>query len=188
MKWIILGIILLLAFILLSRIYITFQFTYKQKKQVVNLSVSLYHIRLFKKEMNIANEQESMFENVNMEKFSLQLQETIHMIQSLPTIFDLLISRLRICQLNWTTEAGTGEAAKTGMASGALWAVKGILIGFITEKGNVYQKPNIQVIPNYQRRIIQSQMDCIVSIRVGKAMYAFLKLMRLVSSKEGVFI
>lgn len=185
MIWIILGVTLVLIIILLSRIYIEFHYIYQSKQQVLRMKLSLYRVRLFKKEINLSDkEPTNSFDDLNVDNFIDKIKELIQMLHSFHSAVILLLRKINIHCLHWTTHVGTGDAATTGMAAGALWGVKGGFIGFITEKGRLYVEPDIRVIPHYEQRCLHSQIDCIVSIQIGQAIHAFLTLGKLLSSKK----
>ena len=189
MLWIIPAIILMLIVILLSKVYIEWHYTYQQKQQVIHMKIWLYHVRLFKKEINLSGKQaDNLLDHLSVDNFIDKIKGLIHVIQSFRSIVHLLLSKTDIHALTWTTHIGTGDAATTGMTSGALWGVKGVLGGLIIEKGRLCSKPDIRIIPHYERGCLHSDLDCMVSIRVGQAIHAFLKLMMLLSNKEKAYI
>lgn len=176
--WIILGVAILLVIIFLSRIYITGNYLYRQNKQRLFITISIFHIRIYKKDVNVmakGNNNVSLFNDLSLDTFTTKLKETFRVVKQSGSMANLLLNRLSIHQLKWITKGGTGEASSTGLTSGAVWAIKGALVGIVVEKSNLKCKPEIEVIPYFQYKYIESKMDCIVSIRLGQAIYAFLK-------------
>lgn len=190
MVWVISGVIFVLLFIFLSRIYIECNYVYRQKEQHLFITVSIYHIRLIKKEMNLSkiNTDTTLLNNISADRFITKIKEVIHGLKSSGSAANILLEKLRFHQFNWSTEIGAGEAGTTGIICGVLWTVKGVLMGLITNKCSLKCNPDIRVVPLFQHKYIHSKMDCIVSIRLAQAIYAFLKVMRLFSIKSKAFI
>lgn len=189
MVWIILGVVLVLSITLLSRMYIECHYIYQSKRKVLHMKLSLYHIRLFKKEINLSDKQPTNnFDDLNVDNFMGKIEGLIQVLQSFRSVVNLLLSKINIHCLHWTTHVGAGDAATTGMAAGALWGVKGGITGFVTEKGRLYGKPDVRIIPHYEQCCLHSQIDCIVSIRVGQAIHAFLTLVKSLTNKKKVYI
>lgn len=185
--WIILGFVILVVIIFLSRIYITGNYFYRQNKQRLFITISIFHIRIYKKDVDVmakSNNDVSLFNDLSLDTFTTKLKDLFQIVKQSGSMANLILNRISIHQLKWVTRGGTGEASTTGLTSGLIWTIKGALIGIMVEKSNLKCKPEIEVIPYFQNKYIESKMDCIVSIRLGQAIYAFLKGMRLFSIKE----
>src|SRR5699024_2298296 len=76
------------------------------------------------------------------------------------------------------THIGTGDASTTGIAAGGVWITKGMIVGFISQQSNLVCRPNTTVKTYFQYKYIQTNIHCIVSIRIGQAITVFLKAMR----------
>lgn len=163
---------------------------YQQKEQHLFITVSIYRIRLVNRKMNLTtiNTDATLFSNRSEGTFITKVKEVIHIVKSSGSVANLLLKKVNFHQFNWSTEGGTGEAGSTGIACGVLWTVKGVLMGLIANKSNLKCKPVIHVVPHFQHAFIHSKVDCIVSIRIAQAIYAFLKVMRLFTAKNKAFI
>lgn len=74
--------------------------------------------------------------------------------------------RVRLRQLNWRTELGFDDAAKTGQAVGAAWALKGILLNTVymtLPPGQV--PPRVQVQPSFNCVKMRHDFDCVIELR-----------------------
>lgn len=152
--------------------------------EIVSISYTV-----IQKEINLSDKQPTNnFDDLNVDNFTGKIEELIQVLQSFRSVVNLLLSKINIHCLHWTTHVGTGDAATTGMAAGALWGVKGGITGFVTEKGRLYGKPDVRIIPHYDQCCLHSQIDCIVSIRVGQAIHAFLTLVKSLTNKKKVYI
>jgi hypothetical protein len=78
----------------------------------------------------------------------------------------------------WETMMGVGDAAHTGMLTGALWTIKGGIFGLLSHYLIVKDMPRLGVIPHFQAAVIQTRLSCIFQFRIGHAMLAGLKLFK----------
>jgi Protein of unknown function (DUF2953) len=88
------------------------------------------------------------------------------------------LKKVSIKQLDWHSFVGVGDAAHTGVITGALWAFKGSLIGILSHFISLKEMPNLSVTPHFQLAIIQTQVTCIFQFRLGHAILAGLKMIK----------
>ena len=81
-------------------------------------------------------------------------------------------------RFEWHTIIGLGDAAHTGMITGAIWAIKGGIIGLISHYIKLKEMPKITVTPHFQAAVIQTEFTCIFQFRIGYAILAGLKLIK----------
>lgn len=93
-------------------------------------------------------------------------------------ILTTMLNKITIQELNWKTHIGTGDASTTGLVTGGVWMIKGGLLGVFYELSNFDCKPNLAITPHFQQRGLFSEVDCIVTIRLGKAIYTALYIIR----------
>lgn len=77
-----------------------------------------------------------------------------------------LTARVRLRRLNWRTELGFDDAAQTGQAVGAAWALKGMLLSAVymtLSPGQV--SPRVQVQPDFNRAKLYLDLDCVIELR-----------------------
>lgn len=86
--------------------------------------------------------------------------------------------KVHIKQIEWQTVMGTGDAATTGMLTGALWAVKGSIIGIVSHYFRMQNNPNLSVHPHFQLAVTQTSFKCMLQFRIGHAMVAGIKLVK----------
>lgn len=72
---------------------------------------------------------------------------------------------LRMKKLVWETSFSTGDAALTGVTTGAVWAVKGWLLGFTSSRFTL-EEVQVNVWPTWDNRNLQTSFDCIVKTRL----------------------
>ncbi len=72
---------------------------------------------------------------------------------------------LVIERLDWSSGIGLNDAMYTAIGSGGLWAVKGMLVGFLSSKSRL-QDINLQVEPDYSGEKVVSHLNCILKMRI----------------------
>lgn len=98
-------------------------------------------------------------------------------------ISNLLLHFLIINQIEWKTVIGAGDAMKTALASGSMWALKGILISKISFQGCI-QDINILIQPVFSRETFESTINCIFKMRIVHIIFIkTFKFLRSVRSK-----
>jgi hypothetical protein len=81
-------------------------------------------------------------------------------------------------EFEWYTTIGTGDAGSTGIFSGLLWTIKGSLVGLVGQLMNLNQPPKIEVHPSFQMPIVRTNLQCMFSFRMGKAMLAAYQIVK----------
>jgi hypothetical protein len=105
-------------------------------------------------------------------------KEILHKVVNLHIIVRKFLRRISIKKFEWHSLMGVGDAAHTGMLTGALWAVKGGIIGILSHYLRMKVMPNLSVTPHFQAAVIQSRLSCIFQFRIGHAILAGLKLIK----------
>lgn len=183
------GIILILLLLIILiiwflRIYITIHYSYEGKEQLLHFSLSLAKITLINKNLPLNNidespivkDMETIFDHSKIDSILKTIRNGLEAVQS-------ILHNTRLHQLNWLTNIGTGEASSTGVVSGVLWSIKGTVIGYLVEKFILMCDPNIQVQPKFQQEFFETNLNCMVSIRIGKAIQGIIKLTRIYKTK-----
>ncbi|WP_175631907.1 DUF2953 domain-containing protein [Virgibacillus siamensis] len=155
----------------------------------MEIKVYFYGIRLLGKTLDLS-EPKTMDMSIrqSIELFQTTGSNLLHKLNVYHELTVMLLKRLYFRKLLWETGVGTGKADSTGFATGGIWTCKGLLAGYLTDKSNFKERPHIQVIPYFNRAYFQSEMECIVSIRIGQAMYALLKVVRKIPVKKEAVI
>jgi len=106
--------------------------------------------------------------------FKMLLEHVI----SLHKIIRRFLKKVRITELEWNTLLGAGDAALTGMLTGAAWTVKGSIIGLISSYFKLQVMPQMMVQPHFQVAVAQTSFKCMLQFRIGHAMVAGIKLLK----------
>lgn len=191
MLWILVAVVLIIILFIYSQITISSIITYTPNEQFCLITFSIYRIRLYKKKMNITLENrdaKEVIKDVDFDSFQEIVREGLQLLRKVNPIINSMLQNTHVHKLKWQTSGGTGDASTTGIATGGVWAIKGVVIGIIAEKSNMKCKPIIQVNPHFQYKHFLSTFDCMISLRLGKAMYALLKMTRVLARKEKALI
>ncbi len=65
-----------------------------------------------------------------------------------------MLANTRVASLTWDTELGTGDAASTAQATGALWAAKGSLVAVLRNLDRRPRHLRLSVHPRFDRRTL----------------------------------
>ncbi|WP_254842615.1 DUF2953 domain-containing protein [Bacillus sp. MRMR6] len=106
------------------------------------------------------------------------VREILNHVVHMGSIVKRFLSRVSIKQFDWHTLVGVGDAAATGVLSGAFWTIKGSMVGILSHFLKLKEMPNISVTPHFQLAIIQTRITCIIQFRIGHAILAGLKLIK----------
>lgn len=206
MKWLLIAVIaLILLFILImaTKLKILFHFYHgndndhvkiqfkawfgliRYKIEVPLIKVDEDSQTLVVKEKKAAGPQEDTA-NKDTKQFSAKdlinslhdIRELINHIVSLHKIIRKFLRHVTISKLEWHTFAGVGDAAHTGMLTGALWAIKGSIMGLVSHYMKLKARPDITITPQFQFAVSQTAISCMIHFRVGHAMLAGIKLIK----------
>lgn len=106
------------------------------------------------------------------------MKELISKVVNLHRIVRKFLKKITIKQFEWHTLVGIGDAAYTGMLTGALWAVKGGVIGLISHFMKLQTPPIITITPQFQFAVSQTSISCIFQFRIGHAIFAGMKIIK----------
>jgi len=195
---ILLAIILLIFVILISNIYVTITYRYQDKNPQLELNIrALYGILKFNFDLlsiKTKNEKLNSEEKVGTDhgtnsstnqkdkKVEEELQpvsDVEKMVNQLPNLYAMskgIIKKFKITRFRWTTDFGVGEASQTGTLTGIMWAFKGVVLGIISRYLTLVNYPELVITPNFQRKVLDTYLLCMIQIRVGNAILAGFKI------------
>lgn len=79
----------------------------------------------------------------------------------------------------WQTRFGSADAAVTGAFTGALWAVKYLMLTRLMRRVAFTSRPVVRVVPDFKHVGFQADFECILSIRLGNVINATLRLIQI---------
>ncbi|MCS7464629.1 DUF2953 domain-containing protein [Paenibacillus doosanensis] len=97
------------------------------------------------------------------------------------------MSHLRCTRLHWKTNVGVGDAAETAMTAGMVWGLKSSLLGFLFRYIQLETRPVIQVVPQYNKVMLASEIQFLAKIRVFYVLLAMLRLLSRILKVKGGF-
>lgn len=86
------------------------------------------------------------------------------------------LKKMDIHCLIWHSGAGTGDASVTGRLAGVAWSIKGVIEAWLKQNIRMKKDPEISFTPFFQSAGFESDLSCMVSIRIGKAILTILGL------------
>ncbi len=182
-------ILVMVILLLFSKVKVVNTVILNQKKQTVLIAVYFYRIKLMDRLIDLSDgsyEEKSIRETLKL--LHTYSENFLQKVNDLNDVITILLGRLYFHKLSWNTHFGTGEASATGMISGGIWGTKGMILGLIYAKSNLKCEPSISVVPLFNQRYIESKFDCIVSVRIGQAIYGIIKVIRKYPSKKEAII
>ncbi len=109
------------------------------------------------------------------EKTSVSADRVIYLYQQVMNIYRAtkpayryMLSTIKLHQFSWYTRLGMYQADQTGLAVGLLWAVKSNSIAYLYRRlKKPLPKPNLEIIPVFDARVVAIYLTCIFSFRPG---------------------
>lgn len=105
-------------------------------------------------------------------------KEILQHVINFHRIIRYFLSKVMIKNIEWSSIVGLGDAAHTGAISGALWAVKGGIIGIASQYMSMKNMPKISIYPQFQRVASETLFKCMFQFRIGHAMFAGIKIIK----------
>lgn len=93
-------------------------------------------------------------------------------------IFRRFLQKVTVRDIKWHSRFGLGDAALTGILTGAVWSAKGSVVGIISRYMKLKDMPVMSVTPVFQHLWSETVFECIISFRVGQAILVGLRTLR----------
>ncbi len=150
----------------------------------------MFKLRLYEKttEMNPTEtkdfwtriEKMGAWSNVTRKKIRL----TFHLVRNVKDMMKIILQSMSVHEMRWHTAIGMKDASLTGVMTGVAWTVKGMTVGTIDHVSDLKCIPDISIVPHFQQSVIQSEINCMISIKLGNAIYRAFQLMQKLSSQK----
>ncbi|MEH7458302.1 DUF2953 domain-containing protein [Bacillus sp. JJ1127] len=192
MKWLVIGMGILLLFILLillSKISLKVTFLYSEMEKQCLFQVKIWMIRytfdilerIEKQQRKTGQKIEKAERDGGIEnKIMAQLDsigELIKMLQEIHTILKDFLKKVKINSWKWYSQIGTGDAASTGIVTGYAWGTKGMAAGIVGQYMHIVDIPKFEITPVFQGKGFASRCELTASFRVYRAIKAGVKLL-----------
>jgi len=169
------GIVLFFVLFLQSKWFIKIKYQFPEMRDV-QISVYLYKwCVLRQKKLRISNQAE--MEKGYVHFYKLLREKRLHVLREMR--LQTLLKEMQMHEFTWQTKGGTGDAFTTSIASGTMWAMKGWLIGYLSQHLHLCGKPQINVQPDFQNARLETAFSCMISFRLGKTILGILRVMKM---------
>ena len=111
-----------------------------------------------------------------LEHWKHSFEDILNRIQKYNHTFLTLLKIIHIDSFRWETMVGTNDAAETGVLTGIIWAMKSMVLAGVCHFFVMNDSPRLIVQPDFQQKTLRLQLDCIIHVSVGQAMFTACKL------------
>lgn len=192
MKWIAIGLVILLLFILfilLSKVSLKVTFLYTEMEKQCLFQVKIWMIRytfdvlerIEKQQKKTGQKIEKAEKDGGIEnKIMAQLDsigELIKKLQEIHTIIKGFLKRVKINGWKWHSQIGTGDAASTGIVTGYAWGTKGMAAGVVGQYMHIVDIPEFEITPVFQGKGFASKCELTASFRIVRTVKTAVKLL-----------
>lgn len=106
------------------------------------------------------------------------LNELVQHIVGLHKIVRKFMKKITITHFEWHSQIGIGDAAYTGMLTGAAWSIKGGVIAIISSYMKLKSMPILTITPDFNRICSRTKLQCIFHFRIGNALEVGLRFVK----------
>jgi nitrate reductase gamma subunit len=106
------------------------------------------------------------------------LKDFLEHVVGLHKILRRFLKKVNVNKLTWHTDIGVGDAAHTAQLVGAIWTIKGSIVGLIGNTMRVKLMPKLTIDPHFQAMVSHTYLSCMISFRIGHAIIAGLMLLK----------
>lgn len=192
MKWLVIGIgilLFLILLILLSRLSLKVTFLYSEMEKQCLFQVKIWMIhytfdileRIEKQQKKIGQKIEKAEEDGGIDnKIMAQLDSIGELIKKLEQIHTTLkgfLKKVKINSWKWHSQIGTGDAASTGIVTGYAWGLKGMAAGVLAQYTRVIDIPEFEITSVFQGKGFASKGELTASFHIYRAVVAGVKIL-----------
>lgn len=198
---------LLILIISFTKVYIQIDFVYKTGESELSINVRFWkfirirkeipieidaeHLRLITEEKTNLNkkkvkETEKDYKPADFMERIKKFQRMLEQIYHANLVIKKFLSKIRVKSFKWHTKIGVKDASITCVLAGVLWSIKGSAVGIIAHWMKLMDQPDIQIQPEFQKEVLQTDIHCMISFRMGQAMYAMIQLVRRFQGKPKI--
>src|SRR5699024_5462117 len=183
---IILSILFIVILLMMLPVKITLDVILSNRKWVFHVAVNVLRIRLYKKEWHkqVASIEETFLDDIletlisdrEYKKTRHWMQDFIYQCKNLKLITVFILQHLVFHKIEWATHSGTGEASSSAIVTGGLWTIKNTSKGLLYNIRNVTCNTSVSVFPYFQHKLEGTELHCIFSIKIAKAISIFMRV------------
>lgn len=108
-------------------------------------------------------------------KFKVQYQEVKEVVNA---VFDYAGRRAEVCDIFIRCSFGTGDAAQTGIAYGAIWTLISNIYAYLCRYIRI-EFPQVELAPAYNEKAFEIEAEGIIKMRTAHIILAGLRVLRL---------
>ncbi|WP_339062613.1 DUF2953 domain-containing protein [Tepidibacillus marianensis] len=152
--------------------------SYKEKDSTHCLWVSSRGVK-YKSHSNIDNQSEvkNQITHRTVEKWKTQFKNILDEIHDFSEVLVDFLKKVHIVKLQWDTRIGLEDAVLTGMSAGAIWGIKGTLLGIISKYMILENKPRIRVDPQFNYLLFHTYIDTLIKFRISSAVWMAIRIL-----------
>lgn len=198
MKWLIIGIGILLLTILFLKISLKITLLYTEIEKQCLLQVEIWKFRYtfdvlerIKKQQKKTGqkiekaEKEGGIENKVMAQID-SIGEIVKKLQEIHSVLKKNLKKVKINQWRWHSQIGTGDAASTGIITGFAWSIKGMVVGIAGEYMHIINIPELEITPVFQGKGFASTCELTVSFHIYRSIITVFMLLIFVKKQQSV--
>ncbi|GAA0456128.1 hypothetical protein [Alkalibacillus silvisoli] len=184
-------ILITVIFVLFTKVTVELMLTYENKQKDVYITVKWLNFKVFKRTIPVIDlnsdlsvdvfEKDEMLNVQTPDKEKnytpKEMQEQYHIVQKvIDTTKDViphikrLIESFHLHHFHWVSELGVKAANQTATLVGMTYSTKSMGCHWMTVLMKSDLTPQFKVIPNYNKPTLESELECILSIRIGQIM------------------
>jgi len=133
------------------------------------------------------SETEAEIDKNMIERFFDRMMDFLRFTRDLTGLAKHLISRVKLTELRWTTDVGTGDAVSTAMATGLAWSVKTTVTGVMSQLVRLRTNPHLAVAPHFNSTKFETALAFEAQMRLWHLLLAGIRLFgRILKVKGGI--
>lgn len=106
------------------------------------------------------------------------VKEIAEHIIGMHKIIRKFLKKIHIKKLEWHSQLGIGDAAHTGLITGAAWSIKGGVVGLLSQYMKLKEVPVVTITPEFNQFCSRTKFQCIFQFRIGQAMFAGIQFIK----------
>ncbi|AJI37039.1 hypothetical protein BG06_151 [Bacillus thuringiensis] len=201
MKWLIIGIgilLLIILFILFLKISLKITLLYTEIEKQCLLQVEIWKFRYtfdvlerIKKQQKKTGqkiekaEEEGGIENKVMAQID-SIGEIVKKLQEIHSVLKKNLKKVKINQWRWHSQIGTGDAASTGIITGFAWSIKGMVVGIAGEYMHIIDIAELEITPVFQGKGFASRCELTASFHIYRSIITVFMLLIFVKKQQSV--
>nr|WP_246188287.1 DUF2953 domain-containing protein [Metabacillus lacus] len=106
------------------------------------------------------------------------IKELLEHIVTFHEIVKRFFRKVTVTKFEWHSQFGIGDAAATGVLTGAAWSIKGALIGILSSYTRLSVLPALSITPVFVHKDSKTVLHCMIHFRIGNAILAGLRVLK----------